>query len=221
MKSGVYTLVFALSLSVQMLYSQHECCSHQQQGCAPQLITSLFNGHDLSSWEFVLKDQSVDPSTVFTVKNAAVHITGNPFGYMRTKETFKNYKLHLEFSWPAEVTNSGVFIHAQKPDGIWPTCFEVQLMGGNAGDFICMGKSDMAERIDKSNIVVKKYTASNEVPAGEWNTLEVICKDNTIEVFVNGTLQNKASGTNLSDGHICLQSEGKDIEFRNIYVSKL
>ncbi len=194
---------------------------HAQNQCAPQLITSLFNGKDLSSWEFFVKDQSVDPATVFTVKSAAIHISGDPFGYMRTKETFSNYKLHLEYSWPVEPTNSGVFIHTQTPDAIWPTCFEVQLMAGNAGDFICMGKSDMSERTDKTNIVVKKKFESNEVKAGEWNTLEVICKDNTIEVYVNGTLQNKATQTNLSSGHICLQSEGKDIEFRNVYVTKL
>lgn len=206
-------LLIILASAGRSIFSQNEC--------APQLITNLFNGKDLSSWEFVLKDQVVDPLTVFTVKNAAIHITGNPFGYMRTKETFRNYKLHLEYSWPSEATNSGVFVHTQKPDGIWPTCFEVQLMAGNAGDFICMGKSDMAERTDKSNLVVKKKTPSNEVPVSEWNTLEVICKGNTIDVYVNGTLQNQASGINLEEGHICLQSEGKDIEFRNIYVSKL
>lgn len=206
-------LLIILASAGGSIFSQNEC--------APQLITNLFNGKDLSSWEFVLKDQVVDPLTVFTVKNAAIHITGNPFGYMRTKETFRNYKLHLEYSWPSEATNSGVFVHTQKPDGIWPTCFEVQLMAGNAGDFICMGKSDMAERTDKTNLVVKKKTPSNEVPVSEWNTLEVICKGNTIDVYVNGTLQNQASGINLEEGHICLQSEGKDIEFRNIYVTKL
>jgi hypothetical protein len=213
MKYRIISFLIILTWAGQLVFSQNEC--------APQLITSLFNGKDLSSWEFISKDASVDPSTVFNVKSAAIHISGNPFGYMRTKEVFKNYRLHLEYTWPAEATNSGVFIHTQKPDAIWPSCFEVQLMAGNAGDFICMGSSDMLERTDKSNIVVKKKTSSNEVPIGEWNTLEVVCKDNTIEVYINGTLQNKASGTNLTEGHICLQSEGKDIEFRNIYVSKL
>ncbi len=27
---------------------------------------------------------------------------------------------------------------------------------------------------------------SSEKPVGEWNTMEVICKGNTIEVIVNG-----------------------------------
>ena len=92
-------------------------------------------------------------------------------------------------------------------------------MAGNAGDFICMSGTDMNERTDKSNKVVAKKTASNEKPSGQWNKLTVICKGNTIDVYVNGTLQNKATGITVSKGSICLQSEGKDIEFRNIYLT--
>jgi hypothetical protein len=62
---------------------------------------------------------------------------------------------------------------------------------------------------------------SSEKPVGEWNTMEVTCNSNTIEVYVNGTLQNKATGTSETKGHICLQSEGKDIEFRNVFITKL
>jgi hypothetical protein len=51
--------------------------------------------------------------------------------------------------------------------------------------------------------------------------MEITCKSNTIEVYVNGVLQNKATGVSATKGHICLQSEGKDIEFKNVYVTKL
>jgi hypothetical protein len=84
-----------------------------------------------------------------------------------------------------------------------------------------MGGADMNERKDKSTIVVKKMSSSSEKPAGEWNTMEVVCKANTIEVYVNGKLQNRGTGLSLSKGSICLQSEGKDIEFRNVYLTKL
>ena len=107
-----------------------------QNECAPVLNTSLFNGKDLNNWEFYLRDPSVDPGKVFTVKDAAIHISGNPFGYMRTKEQYSDYKLHLEWRWPDEATNSGVFIHAQKPDTIWPACFECQLKAGSAGEYL-------------------------------------------------------------------------------------
>lgn len=181
----------------------------------------LFNGKDLSNWVFKLKDPAVDPAGVFSVQNGVIHITGNPFGYMRTKDSYSNYTLHVEWRWPAEATNSGVFVHGQQPDTIWLRCIECQLQAGNAGDFVCMNGADMNERTNKSKSSVKKMGTSSEKPTGEWNTMEVICKANTVEVSVNGVLQNKATNVNVNKGSICLQSEGKDIEFRNVFLTKL
>lgn len=181
----------------------------------------LFNGKNLKNWVFHLKDSSVDPATVFNVKDGIIQIKGDPFGYMRTEKSYSDYKLHVEWVWPVEATNSGVFVHAQQPDGIWPKCVECQLMAGNAGDFVCMNKAEMSEHTNKESILVKKSGESSEKPAGEWNTMEVLCKGNTIEVYVNGILQNKATNVNVSEGSICLQSEGKDIHFRNVFLTKL
>jgi hypothetical protein len=184
-------------------------------------VVQLFNGKDLSNWVFKLKDPAVDPAKVFTVQNGVINISGNPFGYMRTKESYSNYILHVEYRWPSEATNSGVFIHAQAPDSIWLECIECQLQAGNAGDFICMNGSDMNERKDKSNLFVKKLAKSSEKPVGEWNTMEITCQNKTIDVHVNGVLQNKGTGVNPGQGSICLQSEGKDVQFRNVYLTKL
>ena len=181
----------------------------------------LFNGKDLNNWVFKLKDPSIDPATVFTTRNGLIHISGNPFGYMRTKDIYSDYKLHVEWRWPTEATNSGVFVHAQPPDSVWLKCVECQLQAGNAGDFVCMNGADMTERTDKSKPFVKKLAASSEKPTGEWNTMEVICEGNTLKVTVNGILQNKGTNVSVSKGSICLQSEGKDVEFRNVYLDKL
>ena len=181
----------------------------------------LFNGKDLKNWVFYLKDPAIDPATVFTVQNGVIHISGNPFGYMRTKESYSDYKLQVEWRWPSEATNSGVFVHGQEPDAIWLKCIECQLKAGSAGDFVCMNGADMSEHTNKASMSVKKMADSSEKPVGEWNTLEVICKANSIEVFVNGVLQNKGNNVNVSKGFICLQSEGKDVEFRNVYLTKL
>ncbi len=180
----------------------------------------LFNGNDLSNWVFYLKDPAVEPASVFTVQNGVIHITGDPFGYMRTKDIYSDYQLHVEWRYPGELSNSGVFVHAQTPDTIWLKCFECQLKAGSAGDFVCMNGTKMNEMKNNSRVVAK-MAASSEKPAGEWNAMEVICKSNTIEVSVNGTPQNKATGISDSKGHICIQSEGKDIEFRNVYLTKL
>lgn len=183
--------------------------------------TQLFNGKDLNNWVFHLKDPAVDPAKVFTIQNGVIHIKGDPFGYMRTKAGYEDYKLHVEWRYPTEATNSGVFVHAQPPDAIWLKCIECQLKAGSAGDFVCMNGADMTERTDKTKMSVKKLAESSEKPVGEWNTMEVICKGNTIEVSVNGTLQNKGTNLNVVKGSICLQSEGKDIEFRNVNITSL
>jgi hypothetical protein len=189
------------------------------QSATTENKTSLFNGKDLSNWVFKLKDPAVDPATVFTVSEGVIRISGNPFGYMRTKDQYSDYTLHVEWRWPAEPTNSGVFIHVQMPDTIWPRCVECQLKAGNAGDFVCMAGADMAEHTDKTKMSIAKMAASSEKTAGEWNTMEVVCISNTIKVIVNGTLQNSATNVNISKGSICLQSEGKAIEFRNVYIT--
>lgn len=180
----------------------------------------LFNGKNLKNWDFFLRDNSVDPAGIFTLQNSVIHIKGDPFGYMRTKQQYSDYNLHVEYRYPAELTNSGVFIHAQKPDTIWPKTVEVQLKAGNAGDFVCMNGAEMNEQKNKSSRVVAKMSESNEKPVGEWNTLDINCSGNTIEVTVNGKFQNRGTGINISKGHICLQSEGKDIEFRNVFITQ-
>jgi len=184
-------------------------------------VIQLFNGKNLKNWSFYLKDPKVDPASVFTVQNGVINIKGDPFGYMRTNESYSDYKLHVEWRYPVEASNSGVFVHGQKPDTIWLKCVECQLKAGSAGDFVCMNGADMSERKDKAVRVVPKMAASSEKAIGEWNTMEVSCKGNTIEVSVNGVLQNRGTNVNLSSGSICLQSEGKAIEFRNVFLTKV
>ena len=60
---------------------------------------------------------------------------------------------------------------------------------------------------------------SSEKPAGEWNEANIFVKDGVITVYINGVYQN--TGTNkVKEGHIGLQSEGKEVEFRNVTLTK-
>lgn len=209
MKPATKTAIIALSLAFFLT----NCINAQD--------VKLFNGKNLKNWSFTLRDKSADPTKVFTVNDGVIRIAGEPFGYMRTKKSYSDYKLHVEWRYPGEASNSGVFIHGQLPDTIWLKCVECQLKSGSAGDFVCMNGSDMNERKDKSVRVVPKLEKSSEKPVGEWNTMEITCKANTIEVKVNGVLQNRGTNLNISSGFICLQSEGKTVEFRNVFLTKL
>ncbi|MDH6356554.1 DUF1080 domain-containing protein [Parabacteroides sp. PF5-9] len=201
-------------------------CSFNSETQAQKTV-KLFNGKDLSNWNFIVDKNSKPADQVFSIKDGVIHIAGNPFGYMYTKEKYGDYKLHVEWRYPTEATNSGIFVLiAEAHDGNpFPNGIEVQLAAGKAGDFVCLGGSDLFEFHQRPGTarpafpVVERANGSVEKPVGEWNEANIWVKDGTISVYVNGIYQN--TGTNkVKSGYIGLQSEGKDIQFRNVTVTE-
>ena len=186
---------------------------------------TLFNGKDLSNWNFIVDGDKVPATDVYSVKDGAILIQGTPFGYMYTKKKYSNYILELEWSWIGEGTNSGIFLaiaetHAGNP---FPNGIECQLRAGIAGDFVLLGGSDLIEYVAPDGErprfpVIKKREESNEKPVGEWNKAKIEVNDGKITVYINGVLQNQ--GTNrVKEGYIGLQSEGGPIQFKNLKLT--
>ena len=186
--------------------------------------TVLWNGEDFTGWERFVPDATVDVNDVWRIREGAIYCKGVPNGYMRTQTRHKNYHLHLEWRWVEKPTNSGVLLHASGPDKVWPNCIECQLKAGSAGDFVLIGGTGITvDGVDRQNpekqfVVVEKMAPTSENPAGQWNSYDIHCKDDTIRCFVNGVLQNEGTAATVTSGWICLQSEGSPIEFRNIYL---
>ena len=188
--------------------------------CNKNTKTELFNGNDLNGWTCVLDQESNVPTNeVYGIKDGNIHIVGNPFGYMRTAEKYGNYKLHVEWRWIGEGTNSGIFLHVQDGDKLWPNAIECQLCNGKAGDFVMLGGSKINEIECVGEFPIKDRNGDFEKPIGEWNTAEIVCEGTSITVYINGELQNQCTGEN-SEGYIALQSEGGPIEFRNVYLTQ-
>ena len=187
----------------------------------------LFNGTNLDGWGFVLKDDSKKPDEVFKAENGVIHITGNPFGYMYTLEKYDNFCLHVEWRWPEEASNSGIFLYVQDDNKVWPNAIECQLKAGDAGDFVLLNGSNLAEFETKEGEarpafpVIKKKAPSSEMAVGEWNNADITCVNGGITVFINGVIQNAGTKSLHKIGHVALQSEGKDILFRNVRLTPL
>ena len=187
----------------------------------------LFNGSNLDGWGFVLNDNTKKPDEVFKAQNGVIHITGSPFGYMYTLNKYDNFLLHVEWRWPQEATNSGIFLFVQSDNKVWPNAVECQLAAGKAGDFVLLGGSDLAEFVTKEGEkrpafpVIDRKNANAEMAVGEWNTAVIFCFNGEITVFINGLLQNKGTKSLHKTGHIALQSEGKDIQFRNVRLTPM
>ena len=188
---------------------------------------NLFNGKDLSNWNFIVDGNKVAPESVYSVENGVILVQGDPFGYMYTKKKYSNYTLELEWSWVGEGTNSGIFLAiAETQAGTpFPNAIECQLKSGIAGDFVLLGGSDMEEYVAPASgrpnfPVINKNVDSNEKPIGEWNKAKIIVNDGKITVYINGTLQNQGT-TKVKEGNIGLQSEGGPIKFRNVKLTNM
>ncbi|WP_186525836.1 3-keto-disaccharide hydrolase [Seonamhaeicola sediminis] len=188
----------------------------------------LFNGKNLDGWTIFVKDSTINHNDYFYVNEGMIETVGKPIGYLRTVKEYANYKLHVEWRYPEKPTNSGVFVHATGEDLIWVGHYQGQLKHENAGDFIVHGvgrSATIADSIYTSIIdhkpLIPKYEASSEKPAGEWNSYDITCNADTIELFVNGVLQNVATNCTVTKGSIGLQAEGSKIQFRNLWIEPL
>lgn len=179
----------------------------------PAFITS-----DATNWVYVINNKTLEPTALFAMDNGVLKISDVSAGYLRTKKTYKNFTLTVEWRWTKVAANSGVLIHIQPNDTVWPKCFQVQQKADAAGDIICMNGLWANECTDKVKFTVPKKKPSNEKPLGEWNAMKIISKNGTLEVFVNGELQNKITGMTAKKGFIGFQAEGKPMEFKNLKI---
>lgn len=185
----------------------------------------IFNGKDLSNWEFVVENNAVPAEEVYTADNGIITVKGEPLGYMYTKEKYSDFTLELEYRWTGEASNSGVFFLIEETTNPFPKGIECQLKAGQAGDLVLLSGADLNEYKVPDGVdvrpkfpVIEKQQSSSENTTGEWNKVRISIADGKFTVFVNGVLQNSAT-SNVKEGHIGLQSEGKEIEFRNLVIS--
>ncbi len=179
----------------------------------------------LDGWTFITKEGEQPIDTAWKLTDGVLSTTGTPSGYLRTKETFKNYTLTFEWRWQpnTEKNNSGVLVHVSTPNptGVWPKSFEAQLEHGNAGDFWCIGETLTAKGESPNNGKRWLRTADpKEKTLGEWNTMTVTCTETEITVHVNGTLTNQGKTLSTNQGTIAFQAEGFPIEIKNVLVTK-
>lgn len=198
-------------------------------GCSSNQIR-LFNGNDLDNWMIYTGEEQVDPESMFWVEEGMIQTSGKPNGYIRTKTTYSNFKLHVEWRWLEEPTNSGVLLHVRGRDMIWPNAIECQLMHEHAGDLVLIGKGAgltvgdstyLVTSEENRYIIIPRQQEVSEDTPGQWNSYDITSSDGTIKVMVNGVLQNEGRDMTLTEGYILLQSEGSPMQFRNIYLEEL
>ncbi len=189
-----------------------------------EMSIALFNHKDFAGWTFCMKDQA-DPLQTWSVTNKVIHCTGKPTGYLRTTGVYSNYFLTVEWRFikiAPKADNTGILVHIQPGDKVWPQCIQVQGKHTRQGDLFLMEGAEAKEHkgLDK-NTPVPLRGDSVENPVGEWNKAETICLHNKVVSFINGKFLNEVTECTINDGYIGIQSEGGDIEIRSIVYTPL
>ena len=169
--------------------------------------TPLWNGTDLDGWTTWIQRPSPssdvpglkrdadgrysepigsgrDPLKVFTVNShidgrPAIRISGEAFGELRTKASFKDYHLKLQFKWgekkwpprdrPETPRDSGLLYHVHAEPGAqgrtWARSIELQIQEHDVGDLYAIGSAIAVRAKARPGSQPALYDYD---PAGEW-----------------------------------------------------
>ena len=217
MKSLAFLLLLTLMLTVVGLAQDEDLTNLPPK--EREMSVALFNEKDFTGWTFVTKDGS-DPLKTWSVTNGVIHCTGKPSGYIRTTQVYSNYFLTVIWRFAKvapKADNTGILVHIQQPDKVWPQCVQVQGKHTRQGDLFVMAGAECKEHEGKdANTPVAFLDDSVEKPVGEWNKAETICLHGKVESFINGKFMNKITECTVDSGYIGIQSEGAEIEIKTI-----
>jgi len=202
------------------------CFAADEDGKAivPTARIELFNGKDLTGWTFCMRTNA-NPTNTWSAADGLIKCTGKPTGYIRTEQSYRDYKLTTEWRFTKigpKADNGGILVHMQLPDKVWPPCIQCQGKHTDVGDLFLMAGAESKEHLGRdANTPLVKQGEDAEKPVGEWNTCELICRGNSVKVYVNGRLMNQTTECTISSGKIGFQSEGASFEVRKVYIEPL
>ena len=204
-----------------------------------QKTKNLLNGKDFSGWHIDVPDMDKNPKMKppFVMRDGLLVSMGTPGGHLITDAEYQNFRLTFQYRFAGKPGNCGALVFVSSPRALYdmfPKSIEVQMMHENAGDFWCIQEDitvpDMEKRRGpKANWGVNgdklrripNLTDGSEKPLGQWNSMTIECVKNSIKVWLNGDFVNYGYNATAQKGHIALQSEGSEVEFKKVELTPI
>ena len=165
---------------------------------------TLFDGKDLNGWHANGTNQWIAKDGVLSSPHSGANLL--------TDQTFKDFKLHIEFSCP-KGSNSGVYLRGR---------YEVQIEDDHEGEPIKGVFSAIYGFIEPSEINAKK--------SGEWQSYDIILIGRMVTIVANGktVICNReipgitGGAINSKEGEpgpLLIQGDHGPIQYRNIVIT--
>ena len=224
-------------------------CAYGADTCEEEKWTSLFNGKDLEGWTAKVRGQDVgkDEKKLFRVEDGKLVVSyenykkfRGEFGHIFYKESFKNYRLRVEYRFVGEQVpggpgwafrNNGIMLHCQSAESMrrdqeFPVSIEVQLLGGNGTDErstanLCTPGTHV---VMDGDLIRRHCTESNSKTyhGDQWVTVEVEVRDGVVKHIIGGDVVLEYEKTQLDpkDGDAkALLDAGQDKMLTSGYIS--
>jgi hypothetical protein len=166
----------------------------------------LFNGKDLTGWH-----ASKEPNQ-WIVKDGVLS-SPQTGANLLSDQTFNDFKLHVEFRYPADTSNSGIYLRGR---------YEVQIEASHNNEPIKNVFSGVYGFIEPTEMAAKK--------PGEWQSFDITLTGRMVTIVANGKtvicnreIPGPTGGAIDSKegepGPIYIQGDHGAIEFRNIVIT--
>ncbi len=199
---------------------------------------TLFDGKSTKGWHTYLKQ---DISPLWAVEDGALTLNGKGAGDIVTDGQYGDFELELEWKI-SEGGNSGIMYHVQedpKFKATYNTGPEMQVLDDERHPDAKQGTNGNRTAGSLYDMLPPAKKATK--PAGQWNKVKLIIKNNKAEHWMNGvkTVEYPTSGPEwdkmvanskfkgwegfgkYQKGRIALQDHGDKVWFRNIRIREL
>ena len=181
-------------------------------GC--QSGKDLFNGKDLEGWK-------IHGTEKWYVEDGLLISESGPdkaYGYLASKENYKDFELNLEFKQEAD-GNSGVFIRSEI-EGTKIAGWQIEVAPPN------LHTGGIYESYGRGWLIKPAPEKEDALRYGEWNKLKIRVKGNQVTSWLNGVEMVDFSDEKIGaeTGKIALQIHdggGIKVYWRNIKLKQI
>ena len=216
-----------IAVSVMLLLSAFVLAADVEEG-----FTSLFNGKDLTGWQYGKKGAGENKDGKgYQVADGVMFSTKTDGGNLYTEKEYGDFIFKFEFRL-TENANNGLAIRAPLTGDSAYVGMEIQILDDSGPAY--KGKLRPSQYHGSIYDVVAAKPGHLK-PVGEWNEEEIIAKGRQITIKLNGytivdanlddikdeAVLKKHPGLKNEKGHIGFLGHGARVEFRNMLIKEL
>ena len=175
-------------------------------------FVSLFDGKSLEGWTPQHTDR-------FSVRDGVIFDDGGT-GWLRSAKVYKNFELHAEYRALKKGADSGLLFRAgaesTPKEPHWPAQgFQLQVIDAES-NLMIFGHGTPA-KFDRKLEALK---AAMKGP-GDWQTVVLKVVGAHAEATLNGAMITTSDAIGLAEGHVGLQGENGQFEWRSLKIREL